>query len=80
VLQSVLVVPLTTNMERAKLAGTAVILATDVGPPSDSVALAFQMRAIPKSALVTRIRALADSELAELELATDEALGRLEPE
>jgi mRNA-degrading endonuclease toxin of MazEF toxin-antitoxin module len=80
VLQSVLVVPLTTNMERAKLAGTAVISATDVGPPSDSVALVFQMRAIPKSALVTRIRALAESEMAELELATDEALGRLEPE
>ena len=78
-LQSVLVVPVTTNMERARLAGTAVISATDVGPPTDSVALAFQMRAIPKSALATRIRALTESELAELELATDEALGRLEP-
>jgi len=70
-LQSVLVVPLTTNTERAKLAGTAVISATDVGPASDSVALAFQLRAIPKSALVARIRTLTESELAELELATD---------
>lgn len=35
---------------------------------------------IPKLALVTRIRALTETELAELELATDEALGRLEPE
>jgi mRNA-degrading endonuclease toxin of MazEF toxin-antitoxin module len=67
VLQSVLVVPLTTNTDRAKLAGTAVISATDVGPPTDSIALAFQIRAIPKNALEKRIRALTDSELAELE-------------
>ncbi|HKY40436.1 MAG TPA: type II toxin-antitoxin system PemK/MazF family toxin [Polyangiaceae bacterium] len=80
VLQSVLVVPLTTNMDRARLAGTAIISASPDGPPSDSVALAFQMRAIPKSALDCKIRSLSDSELAELELATDEALGRVEPE
>ncbi|MBY0507787.1 MAG: type II toxin-antitoxin system PemK/MazF family toxin [Bryobacteraceae bacterium] len=49
VLQSVLVVPLTTNLDRARLAGTALIHASSVdGPPEDSVALAFQMRAIPK--------------------------------
>ena len=79
-LQSVLVVPLTTNLDRAKLAGTAIISASPDGPPTDSVALAFQMRAIPKSALDSRIRSLTDAELAELELATDEALGRVEPE
>lgn len=66
VLQSVLVVPLTTNTDRAKLAGTAVIAATELGPPTESVALTFQMRAIPKHALDKRIRALTDSELAEL--------------
>jgi hypothetical protein len=38
------------------------------------------MRAIPKTALDGRIRALTDTELAELELATDEALGRVEPD
>jgi hypothetical protein len=38
------------------------------------------MRAIPKSALDTRIRSLNETELAELELATDEALGRVEPD
>jgi mRNA-degrading endonuclease toxin of MazEF toxin-antitoxin module len=32
-LDSVLVVPLTTNMERARLAGTALIEATVEGPP-----------------------------------------------
>jgi hypothetical protein len=36
--------------------------------------------AIPKAALDSRIRALTETELAELELATDEALGRVEPD
>lgn len=80
VLQSVLVVPLTTNMDRADLAGTAIVKASPRGLPEDSVALAFQMRAVPKFALDTRIRSLTESELDELELATDEALGRMEPE
>jgi mRNA-degrading endonuclease toxin of MazEF toxin-antitoxin module len=79
-LDSILVVPLTTNLDRAKLAGTALISDSSAGrPPDDSVALAFQMRAIPKSALQTKIRDLDESELEELELATDEALGRVEP-
>ena len=79
ILQSVLVIPLTTNLERANLAGTALIAASEDGLPESSVALAFQLRAIPKSALHTRIRMLSEEELAELELATDEALGRVEP-
>ena len=33
----------------------------------------------PKAALDNRIRSLTEDELAELELATDEALGRVEP-
>jgi mRNA-degrading endonuclease toxin of MazEF toxin-antitoxin module len=78
-LQSVLVVPVTTNLERAKLAGTALIGSTPIGPPNDSVALAFQMRAIPKSALHSKIRDLHEDEIEELELATDEALGRITP-
>jgi mRNA interferase MazF len=79
VLQSVLVAPLTTNMERANLAGTALISASPDGLRDDSVALAFQLRAIPKSALQKKIRDLTEEETAELELATDEALGRVEP-
>ncbi|HYN40263.1 MAG TPA: type II toxin-antitoxin system PemK/MazF family toxin [Thermoanaerobaculia bacterium] len=79
-LQSVLVVPLTTNLDRANLAGTAVIETTEDGPAQTSVALAFQMRAVPKTCLSGRIRELSDSELRELELATDEALGRVEPD
>lgn len=79
VLQSILVVPLTTNLDRAKLAGTALVAAQPEGPGQDSVALAFQMRAVPKAALQSRIRALTDAELSELNLATDEALGRVEP-
>jgi mRNA-degrading endonuclease toxin of MazEF toxin-antitoxin module len=78
-LQSVLVVPLTTNLDRAKLAGTALIAASDGVLAADSVALAFQMRAIPKACLKTRVRALTVEELAELDLATDEAVGRVEP-
>jgi len=80
VLQSVLVVPLTTNMDRANLAGTALISASPDGLHDDSVALAFQLRAIPKSALQKKIRDLTEDETAELELATDEALGRVEPQ
>jgi len=77
-LQSVLVIPLTTNLDRADLAGTAIVHASPAeGLPADSVALAFQMRAVPKTALDTRIRSLSETELAELELATDEALGRI---
>ena len=79
VLQSVLVVPLTTNMERASLAGTALVSASEEGLPAASVALAFQMRATPKSALKGKVRDLSEGEIAELELATDEALGRVEP-
>ncbi len=79
VLQSVLVIPLTTNMDRANLSGTAIVSASQKGLPEDSVALAFQMRAIPKTAVHTKIRNLTETELAELELATDEALGRIEP-
>jgi len=41
VLQSVLVVPLTTNLDRARLAGTAIISATPDGLPQDSVASHF---------------------------------------
>jgi mRNA interferase MazF len=78
-LESVLVIPLTTNMDRARLAGTAIIAASDAGPTSDSVALAFQMRAIPKRCLSKFIRSLLAEEMAELDLATDEALGRAEP-
>jgi mRNA interferase MazF len=78
-LQSVLVIPLTTNLDRATLAGTALVAASDGALASESVALAFQMRAIPKTCLKTRIRALTVEELAELDLATDEAIGRVEP-
>ena len=78
-LQSVLVIPLTTNLDSSHLAGTAMIESLDGAPPEPSVALAFQLRAVPKSILKERIRSLTEGEEAELELATDEALGRVEP-
>jgi len=46
----------------------------------EHVALAFQLRAIPRSSLSSRTRRLMENEMAELELATDEALGRVEPD
>jgi mRNA interferase MazF len=79
-LDSILVVPLTTNLDRAKLAGTALIAASPFGPSEDSVALAFQMRAVPKVCLKSKLRDLDELEWEELELATDEALGRAEPQ
>ena len=44
------------------------------------MALAFQLRAIPKSALRSKVRELTEDEISELELATDEAIGRVEPD
>ena len=67
-LQSVLVVPLTTNLDRARLAGTAMIEASENGLTQTSVALAFQMRAVPKACLLDHIRDLTEDEVAELEL------------
>lgn len=78
-LGSVLVVPLTTNLDRARLAGTAMIEASEEGLTQPSVALAFQMRAVPKACLIDRVRDLTEAEIGEMELATDEALGRVEP-
>jgi mRNA-degrading endonuclease toxin of MazEF toxin-antitoxin module len=56
------------------------IEASEDGLSQTSVALAFQMRAIPKAWLRDRICNLTENELRERELATDEALGRVEPE
>jgi mRNA-degrading endonuclease toxin of MazEF toxin-antitoxin module len=56
------------------------IEASENGLRETSIALAFQLRAIPKASLIDHIRDLTENELGELELATDEALGRMEPE
>lgn len=43
ILQSILVIPLTTNLDRANLAGTAIVHASpEEGLPEDSIALAFR--------------------------------------
>ena len=44
ILQSVLVIPLTTNLERANLAGTTLIGASPGELPEESVALAFSTK------------------------------------
>lgn len=76
ILKSVVVVPLTTNFDRARVEGTSLVAASDTGPREDSVAVVFQIRAISQSALESKIGALSETEMADLELATDEALGR----
>src|ERR1022692_3757462 len=73
-LKSVVVIPLTTNVDRSRIFGTSIVVASEMGPPEDSVALGFQIRTIATASLQTRIRTLTAEELAELELATDEAL------
>ena len=75
--QSALLAPLTTNLDRAKLAGIALIGGSSLGLPEDSVALAFQLRAVRKSVLKSKVRGLDVNEIEELELPTDEALGRI---
>jgi mRNA-degrading endonuclease toxin of MazEF toxin-antitoxin module len=54
-LASVLVVPLTTNLDRAHLAGMAVMQATEGGLSHDSVAIAFQIVETERSARRTRL-------------------------
>jgi mRNA interferase MazF len=78
-LQSVLVVPLTTNLSREGLVGTTAIEASLDGLHERSLALAFQMRSVAKQFIEHRVRRLTDSEMQALEVATDEALGRLDP-
>src|ERR1035438_9119954 len=62
-LHSVMIVPLTTNMQRAGLVGTVLIPSTVLGPREDSLAVAFQIRTIPKAALISRIRMLSATEM-----------------
>ncbi len=76
ILHSVVIIPLTTNLERLGFAGTSLISASDLGPPQDSVALAYQIRTVARSAFESRIRALDETEMADLEFAATEAFGR----
>jgi mRNA-degrading endonuclease toxin of MazEF toxin-antitoxin module len=76
ILKSVVVIPLTTNADRSRIFGTSIIMASEIGPPEDSVAPGFQIRTIAKSSLLPRSRAISAEELADLESATDEAFGR----
>ena len=75
VLHSVVIIPLTTNTERAGFAGTSLIAASALGPPQDSVALAYQIRTVSKAALESKIRMLDAAEIADLEFAAAEAFG-----
>jgi len=73
-----LCIPLTSNMKRRGLAGTCLIHKGDGGLPQDSVALAFQMRALDGERLARRIGEVSREAVADLTVAVLDALG-IEP-
>jgi hypothetical protein len=78
-LQSVLAAPLTTNLDRANLAGTA-LAAGSAGGAAPRLQWRLHFRCgLPQVGPEVKVRDLFANELEELELATDEALGRIEP-
>lgn len=70
-----LCIPLTSNLKRLGLPGTCFIKQGDGGLPRDSVALAFQMRALDASRLGTRLGRLSPATLDSLADAVLNALG-----
>ena len=70
-----LCIPLTTNMKRLGLPGTCAIQRGEGGLPQDSVALAFQMRALDASRLAKRIGRVSAGTIRDLGEAVLNALG-----
>lgn len=72
---TVLCIPLTSNMKRIGLPGTCFIKQGDGGLPQDSIALAFQMRALDSSRLGKRIGQVSSATIEALADAVINALG-----
>ena len=70
-----LCIPLTSNLKRLGLPGTCLIKQGDGGLPQDSVALAFQLRALDASRLGPRIGRISSSTVETLADAVLNALG-----
>ncbi len=70
-----LCIPLTSSLKRLGLPGTCIIRQGDGGLSHDSVALAFQMRALDSSRLGTRIGQISSSTVEALADAVMNALG-----
>lgn len=75
-LQTVLSVPLTTNLSRADAAGNVVIQRRGTGLASDSVAIVSQVAAVERASLVQRIGHIDGQELARILAGIDIVLGR----
>ncbi|HWC98045.1 MAG TPA: type II toxin-antitoxin system PemK/MazF family toxin [Candidatus Sulfopaludibacter sp.] len=74
-LNTVVIVPLTTQSKRAGFANTVWIPAMEAGQERDSVALCHQIRALDRRKLLHKIGELAPERLSEIELAVLFVLG-----
>jgi mRNA interferase MazF len=68
-LRTVVIVPLTTNLQWTRLPFCVLVVAGDGGLASDSTALCHQVRVIDKSRLLRRLGRLSDATLAKVEQA-----------
>ncbi|MBI2899148.1 MAG: type II toxin-antitoxin system PemK/MazF family toxin [Planctomycetes bacterium] len=72
---TLLAIPLTTNMARKGLIGTCYLHAGDGGLPENSIALAFQARALDRTRLTRRLGKLSDDSIDALAEAVLSAFG-----
>jgi mRNA interferase MazF len=75
VLNTAVIVPLTTQSKRAGFANTVWIPANDAGQDVDSVALCHQIRVVDRRRLIHKIGELAPQLLSEVEVAVAFVLG-----
>jgi len=73
--RTVVIIPLTTQLQRAGFANTVLIPAREAGLDRDSVALCHQIRALDRRKLIHRIGELTAERLSEIELAVMFVLG-----
>jgi mRNA interferase MazF len=75
VLNTVVIIPLTTQSKRAGFASTVWIPANEAGQDRDSVALCHQIRVLDRRKLIRKIGELASERLSEIEVAIVFVLG-----
>jgi mRNA interferase MazF len=72
---TVVIIPFTTNLRRAKLPSCTLVPAGEGGLSEDSVALCHQIRALDKSGLIARWGSLSPTRLAQIEQVVTFVLG-----
>jgi|SRR5580698_6280601 len=75
VLNTVVIIPMTTQSKRAGFANTVWIPGTEAGLDRDSVALCHQLRALDRRKLIRKLGSLAPERLSEIEVAISFVLG-----